>query len=99
TRWPRDWSSDVCSSDLGSEAGNLRGESSWVVEDGRCRPSPATNVGAGSDISSGIPCTREDLDRTASETSPTDGGHDATVRACTRSEERRVGKERRSRSG
>src|SRR5437899_5056663 len=66
----------------GGGGGNLRGESSWVGEDDRCRPSPATNVGAGSDNSSGMQCTREGLDRTASGTSPRDGGHGATERAC-----------------
>src|SRR5690625_6069793 len=39
TRWPRDWSSDVCSSDLGAPCAWRRVTASWPV---RCSPNAGT---------------------------------------------------------
>ena len=48
------------------------GESSRAEGDGRCQPSSLTNGEAGLDNPSGIDGTRDDLNRTASGTRPTD---------------------------
>src|SRR5439155_6208518 len=83
TRWPRDWSSDVCSSDLGAAPASVQrvaaARSSWTSW-------PATTVATGQPRSA-QPWNGEfrDLDRNCA--------------TSTRSEERRVGKECRSRGG
>src|SRR5207253_7260888 len=69
TRWPRDWSSDVCSSDLP-----------------RREPAQGRH-----EIGAGDP----GAERPAEQTRPPDDRH--AVRHAQRSEERRVGKECRSR--
>src|SRR5207253_8093051 len=95
TRWPRDWSSDVCSSDLAhfsytwelSTPKWARGALAWTVS--------GWQVGGVFEASSGVPFT------------PGFGGDALGVKSIDpnidvpnlRSEERRVGKECRSRWG
>src|SRR5207253_3624900 len=77
TRWPRDWSSDVCSSDLGT----------WRAM------SPAAEVAQlAKDLTS-------ELAQAAEANKQLRADLDAAVTALRRSEERRVGKECRSRGG
>src|SRR5439155_8109829 len=79
TRWPRDWSSDVCSSDLVGVVGN-------TAEAGLDGPDePSLFLPFAQDANSFIPY----LVRTS--------GNPANATSAIRSEERRVGKECRSR--
>src|SRR5439155_12940900 len=98
TRWPRDWSSDVCSSDLPGEP--------------KHKSSPATDMHAGESETSVSMIARPDLvhlDRATQESGADqarlklpDGVYTGIwwyARFPNRSEERRVGKEGRSRVG
>src|SRR5439155_17899160 len=87
TRWPRDWSSDVCSSDLRSAGEVLLG----VVDD-RIGPQPAHHL----DVAR--PADPGDV-RSPEGPGDLDGEGADTPRSAVdqRSEERRVGKECRSR--
>src|SRR5439155_8983375 len=93
TRWPRDWSSDVCSSDLAPTATAKETLS-------RNAPSGTTRMSVGEDplqASLGLgECFLEVIELLAE--SEADVVREAEVVARhQRSEERRVGKERRSR--
>src|SRR5207253_8089110 len=94
TRWPRDWSSDVCSSDLtgngkGETYGAHANESRKVSQ--RCR-TEARGIAAETGRPHG---RRSPLSRTASLSRRHD--RDAFGPRKRRSEERRVGKECRAR--
>src|SRR5207253_7501105 len=88
TRWPRDWSSDVCSSDLLSDAWNERGV--WGA-----LPFPETNAPQRAAARKAL-----ELDDRLSAAHTSWGNVKATRDWdwASRSEERRVGKEGRSRA-
>src|SRR5207253_5150028 len=82
TRWPRDWSSDVCSSDLpGGRA--ARGREGLD-------PEPARPAARAIELD-------QEPDRAAQGPGGRTAGGSSTRAAAARSEERRVGKEGRSR--
>src|SRR5207253_6819269 len=97
--WPRDWSSDVCSSDLtlanqipratGETRAVTYGGKMWVLGGGRTSPNPSTEVDIYDPVagtwSTGVPMLAARRNFPAD----TDG--------TKRSEERRVGKEWRTR--
>src|SRR5207253_5650247 len=88
TRWPRDWSSDVCSSDLSLWRSGAVSRSA-----GRCSRLPLQKIGEDE------PVTLDDLAAAAADRLPEDravvdeGVELAVLATRIRSEERRVGKE------
>src|SRR5207253_9849616 len=87
TRWPRDWSSDVCSSDLTSSRGATPRCASKVRSSPTSRI-PSSSSGRGSRTSPSSPTRR--ITRSSSLRAP------SSCARSQRSEERRVGKEGRS---
>src|SRR5207253_7527316 len=97
TRWPRDWSSDVCSSDLVPDlelpqARGLQPRASTGEQDA----SPARGRAWTADTGPGPPGKAEPA---AGRLLPPDDGQAACPSHRLRSEERRVGKEWRYRVG
>src|SRR5207253_7395684 len=90
TRWPRDWSSDVCSSDL------ARGRRGAEIT----RPRAGRGPGAAGESSSTRGKGSSDCaPARAGERRGTEGRARQDVAPQARSEERRVGKEGRARGG
>src|SRR5439155_6399388 len=90
TRWPRDWSSDVCSSDLYRSGNGPRAGHSYELIDQHADHyhfDTGKGWGASRAQTDGSPATASD---------ELGGGH---AHAGLRSEERRVGKEWRARRG
>src|SRR5690625_6314258 len=56
TRWPRDWSSDVCSSDLGSSADKQTGLADQLPDDA---PARSTHSKANSNFATTARCARK----------------------------------------
>src|SRR5207253_5774691 len=88
TRWPRDWSSDVCSSDLGGRGGqqaaaNATADRGW--KENGCEPLQAARVEGARSSTSSVCSARETLGATRASGTPLPGNR--------RSEERRVGNE------
>src|SRR5439155_4848755 len=88
TRWPRDWSSDVCSSDLHLQEHSV-GSSQAFLEDGELFGLEA-QLGEVQLQGALVEHTKHDL-------LAEDRRHGAHAKVDLRSEERRVGKECRSR--
>src|SRR5690606_39863402 len=83
TRFSRDWSSDVCSSDLAGSAGTVFGGG----------PAAALAAAAAAEAVGGVNCSNSE----AAGSACTLTGAGAGPAAVVRSEERRVGKEGRAR--
>src|SRR5207253_8567011 len=86
TRWPRDWSSDVCSSDLSPLARRLAERTGMPLVPDVGYPTPGSFGSWGGDR--GLPVITYEFPLAATE---------ILMRDHVRSEERRVGKEGRSR--
>src|SRR5207253_8624805 len=89
TRWPRDWSSDVCSSDLCRSSGNSQTGSSVASPGGL----GAAQAAQGPE---GKPGDEGGGDRERDQYLRRLAGNETACRLEHRSEERRVGKERRT---
>src|SRR5207253_3816071 len=97
TRWPRDWSSDVCSSDLSHLLTEAGGCTSAVLNEGVCR-APGFAFRSLREAGMFVLWATEHVDdfRQVAEATTRFGKLD-DMRITVRSEERRVGKEDRGR--
>src|SRR5207253_8134538 len=96
TRWPRDWSSDVCSSDLDWVTDNV--PISWTAGETKIITVTATNDGGRVWPATGVNPVRLGYKWVSNATGNTFPGANKSPLAV-RSEERRVGKECRCRGG
>src|SRR5439155_10530173 len=93
TRWPRDWSSDVCSSDLHSK--HSRARSANVLND-LSRQSPDIGPPVATDLGFITHAAERDTDEFAAHGSSDRPAERSFPYTRRRSEERRVGKECRA---